>query len=102
MRQFVSWLKLKLHRCSHDGCWRRGTECFLPDNENGKPDDYACVDHAHIMGYCRMCGQFWGGIESFDFRPSGLCDHCHDQMRSDSDEYLEDDANYYPDPYDNV
>lgn len=95
--RFVSWLKHTFHRCSHDGCWRKGRDCYLPDNEDGKPDDWACYDHAHTLGYCWSCGQFHGGIESFDFRRSGLCDNCDDQMRSDMGEFDESDECY--DPY---
>lgn len=79
----LCWIKFLLHRCGHKGCWRKGDECFLEQHES--PDEYACWDHAHDMGYCFMCGQFWGGVESFDFG-GGLCEHCKHEMNADSDE----------------
>jgi hypothetical protein len=41
-----------------------------------KPDEVLCGEHASEAGYCRSCGDFWGGIESFEFHHPGLCDHC--------------------------
>lgn len=74
-------LKRLLKICGHDGCWQRGNPCYL--EMDAPPSEYGCHEHAHIMGYCRWCGQFWGGIESFDFG-NGLCDHCRDAAREDA------------------
>lgn len=68
--------------------------CFLPDpprlltaererEREREPDQVLCSEHAEQYGYCRSCGDFWGGIESFDFTHPGLCDHCHDQIADD-------------------
>lgn len=56
------------------------------------PDDieYVCGEHSHALGFCRSCGQFWGGVESFDFRRSGLCDNCEAEWRADAGDDLDD------------
>ena len=52
------------------------------------PDELLCPDCCRKGGcYCVSCGEFWGGIESFDFIHPGICDHCHDQIRADMDYY---------------
>ena len=38
-----------------------------------------CCDHAFTNGYCICCGDFWGGVEDFDFG-SGLCDNCKEAI----------------------
>ncbi len=37
---------------------------------------YYCSQHATENGYCYGCGEFWAGVETFDFSPSGLCSNC--------------------------
>jgi hypothetical protein len=32
-----------------------------------EPDFYYCAHHAKHAGFCICCGEFWAGIESFDF-----------------------------------
>lgn len=91
-------------QCQHEGCDWEGIECFLPDNpifdlsteeiEAGKademePDYYYCSRHAHKEGFCYGCGQFWGGIESFDFGRGarrGLCENCISSGEFDDEE----------------
>ena len=65
-----------------DGCGNAGFECFLPDDENQASYAY-CVEHAFDNGFCRSCGQFWGGIESFEFLNGGLCDNCKDELEQE-------------------
>lgn len=97
VRRFMSWLKHKTHRCAKDGCWSKGSACYLPEDD--EPSEWVCAEHAHDAGYCYLCGQFWGGVESFDFRRNGLCDNCDDQVKCDMGEY--DDRAYeeWGDPY---
>lgn len=83
MKRFIHWLKQKFHRCSHEGCWEKGIDCYLPDNVDGNPDEWVCAAHAQVAGYCYACGTFWGGIESFDFRRSGLCDNCESDLHAE-------------------
>lgn len=100
VRRIESRLKHKLHRCAEDGCWAKGRDCYLPDNEDRKPDEWLCGEHSHGAGYCRSCGQFNGGIESFDFRRNGLCDNCDYQIRADMGEFDEPDEDCFDyDPY---
>lgn len=80
--------------CQHEGCTNQGIPCFL-FCWNKIPDDYICPEHAAQYGYCVCCGQFWGGIESFEMRRSGLCDQCNDQAIADfNDHALDEDEDY--------
>ena len=111
IKDIISAIKYHLHICQQEGCWRReATPCHLPEENmqpgQGKPDYYYCWEHAHRQGFCHICGEFWGGIESFDLRSSGLCDHCEDQIHDMFDDYNDDemdtygrDDDYYEDPY---
>lgn len=72
----------KQRQCQHEGCSCEGVECVLTDGD-GDLKEYFCGEHAHEHGYCRCCSQFWGGVEAFDFSPSGLCPHCKDQVDAD-------------------
>lgn len=94
-------IKYWLHICMEDGCWKRDTvSCFLPDYESqsvdGKPDYYYCSKHAGRF-FCRICGQFWAGIESFDFLHPGYCDNCDDQIQHDFDDGEDDDYDFQSD-----
>ena len=83
--------------CNHEGCDSTDvTACFLPDNETDTPDEHYCATHAHEHGWCWGCGQFWGGVESFDFgsyygNVAGLCDNCSDAVKDDFDDFDDDD-----------
>jgi len=85
----ISWLEnlllaLRFHLrcCQHENCWKRNAvPCFLEmqyTGESNKPDYYYCGTHCHQEGFCWSCGQFWAGIENFDFSRSGLCMNCED------------------------
>lgn len=69
-------------KCQHEGCQNDGRACFL-DAWDDEPNGQYCGEHAHLYGFCRICGLFWGGIESFEFLHPGLCDNCHDQIEAD-------------------
>ena len=70
-------------RCEEPDCKGSAILCKLPEAESIRA---LCPDHAVEQGYCRSCGEFWAGIESFDLRASGLCDHCHDELCADFDD----------------
>ena len=73
--------------CEHEGCTAEGMDCYLScatEGTGGKPDGYYCTDHAPLHGFCPICGDFWGGVSSFEMR--GLCDHCHDELDELDDE----------------
>lgn len=62
-------------KCDHEGCAREGDPCYLPADERDDPSYHYCAEHAPEEGFCYGCGEFWAGIESFDFGP-GLCENC--------------------------
>ncbi len=95
-RHIIGLLKHKFHRCSKDGCWRKGEPYFLPDNDGtNAPDDYCCWVHAHELGYCSGCRQFWAGVNSFDFSKSHLCENCaHEADMDECERCFADDFDY--------
>lgn len=74
--------------CAHEDCVAWAIPCFLPGGE--APHEWLCGTHAAEAGYCSACGDFWGGIESFEFRHPRLCDNCHDELAEPEDDELED------------
>jgi hypothetical protein len=86
--------------CVHPGCLTTDeslTACYY----DGTPEEqrYAgsyCYQHAKEHGFCFGCGEFWGGVESFEFGElwgnfPNLCDNCSDEYRAEfSDEYEDD------------
>jgi hypothetical protein len=75
-----------IHQCDHEGCYEEGEECFLPEgNAFGEPDCYYCPAHVFEHGFCAGCGQFWSGVESFDFG-NGFCDNCKGNDDGDPEE----------------
>jgi hypothetical protein len=57
---------------------------------------YYCPDHAEQNGFCRGCGLFCAGIETYDFGrgrngPAGFCEHCQDQIEDDMADEAESD-----------
>lgn len=78
-------------KCQHDGCEREGDDCYLPDydrdTEADIPDGYYCSEHAADYGFCPVCGEFWGGISSFEM--NGVCDYCHDELENEIDDAIE-------------
>lgn len=75
------------HPCEYPGCTEPGYPCSLNDDLLAEPQrvtEYLCATHASERGYCWGCGRFWAGVESFDFRPSGLCDDCQAERDYDA------------------
>lgn len=94
--------------CQEPNCYREGSvHCTLIDPENDEDVHLNyCPDHAYDNGFCMGCGEFWGGIESFDFSPiKGFCENCvedimasvdnngHDQPFEQEFEYYDDESN---------
>lgn len=75
--------------CNQRGCRQMGNECCLPDDSR----EWYCYVHMRDQGYCPGCGNFWAGVESFDFSRSGYCENCASQGDWDDDysDYWEDD-----------
>lgn len=75
--------------CSHEGCPTTTDllECHFAD---GTLDGRYCWDHTPA-GFCKGCGLFCAGIESFDFAAergnvAGFCEECSDAIKSDCGE----------------
>lgn len=98
------WLRLKgYHICEHEGCLNIANQCSLDvyDTEGDyhwikEAYYWYCPDHCRINGFCYGCGQFWGGCESFDFSPSGLCPNCKDELDNELESDFDDEmADFY-------
>lgn len=86
--------------CEREGCDQPGFACYLPDASNTDPPfAYLCSEHAFEAGFCKMCGLFEGGVESFEFGPlAGYCDNCKIEVEHMDSE--DDDGFYGYDPED--
>jgi len=95
-------MKTNKGQCWHKGCTETHVvPCYLPSYQGpvdyNHADTWLCPQHCQEEGFCWGCGQFWAGIESFDFSSSGLCENCKDESDADMgccDECDEDDG--YP------
>lgn len=72
--------------CQEDGCENRGEPCWI--ESAATPDEWYCAEHMHKHGFCIGCGQFYAGIESFDFGP-GWCDNCAPEFEEEYDDDLD-------------
>lgn len=76
--------------CERDGCEHEGIDCYLPDDGPERPFAVLCGEHAFESGFCKFCGSFWGGIESFEFG-TGYCEDCEFQIKDACGELDDDD-----------
>lgn len=86
------------HKCDKPGCMDDGSvKCHIPDlmlspNNADNRFEHFCPEHAYDAGYCSLCGEFWGGIESFEFdNPLFLCENCYEQIENEFYEEDEED-----------
>lgn len=90
-------------KCEIEGCENEAITFILQGDDVREEEYHYCVIHAHDEGFCYGCGQFWGGIEEFEFcNPSGLCPNCLDQLKAELEEDQDGDCGYYQtfdDPY---
>ena len=92
------WLRLhRLHICQHEGCLEIGSQCHINEYEHegdyhykGESYYWYCPKHCQVEGFCWMCGEFWGGCESFDFDRGGLCPNCRSQVDEEMADELAD------------
>ena len=83
------WRWLFPKRCEHKGCNSINVvECLLEfyNDEKDIQEEYKyyyCPKHCQKNGFCWCCGLFWGGVESFEFEPTGCCPNCVDQFKED-------------------
>lgn len=93
--------------CEEPGCWERDgiMSCRLVVFSNTSQQyedefDFYCGEHASKNGYCWGCGEFWAGVEAFDFNDNQLCPNCKDDP--DLTGYEDDEDDYFgsENPYD--
>lgn len=80
------------HRCEEPGCTSFDALPCVMDFDDKNPS-YFCPEHAFKNGHCSICGQFWAGIESFDFGP-GYCENCRSEVEEEDDYDMDDDYDY--------
>ena len=79
-------------KCCHEGCDAEGIQCVIRDaitGPDGEPKDlieHYCPEHCHENGYCWMCGDFWGGVEAFEFARDRLCPNCREELDGEKEE----------------
>jgi hypothetical protein len=83
-----------VERCNEPGCDEDAIPCFLP-SDTDTPSEWYCPTHAALNGYCKLCGTFCGGMESFEFIHPDYCDNCWDEIEAEDAEPDEDDEYYY-------
>lgn len=89
-------------QCEHEGCDQKDnlTPCFVYDPDTGELvlDSHYCWKHSYENGFCRICGQLWAGVESFEFNnPLKLCENCKERIECEIGETDEEpDEVYYP------
>jgi hypothetical protein len=93
---------VEMSKCQHLGCESTNvTECFYPtESEVTVNPEYYCTKHAHEHGFCYLCGQFWGGVKTFEFAViyggiEGVCENCEAEVREDLDDSEEDGGDYF-------
>jgi len=75
-------------KCFMPGCDKAGYPCFI---NSEKASEYLCAAHQIVRGFCSCCGNFSAGQDGFDFVHPGLCDICHDQIKSEVDDIGDED-----------
>lgn len=84
--------------CAEKGCGAKGYECWYAPWE--KAEVLYCSTHAQQHGFCRGCGAFCAGIESFDFGPyHGFRDNCAWEIRAEEDREFYYDEDYFDEDY---
>jgi len=70
--------------CEEQGCQKEAVECHLGYGPSAQEDVFYwyCVDHARKHGFCYCCGEFWGGVNSFEFSRTGLCENCESELEA--------------------
>lgn len=80
----IKVLESLIPRCQGELCIEKGDPC--PLRGYGEDDEEAvywyCSRHAKEHGFCFVCGEFWGGTESFDFGP-GYCSNCASEFEEE-------------------
>ena len=91
------------HQCQHEGCTsQEAVQCDLTNYEEGADPEkftyFYCTEHAKQAGFCWGCGDFWGGVASFEFG-NGLCENClvEEQDYDDEDDYWGEEGEFYDD-----
>ena len=77
-----------------DNCGKNSDGLMMCTNDDEV--EYLCPDCIIESGvYCLGCGQFWGGVDSFEFSEiDGYCEHCVDEIKTTVDDDTDDE--YFP------
>lgn len=70
------------------------TECTYPINDEITNLCPQCLKDDG--SFCLSCGMFCAGLESFDFVHPGYCDNCWDEIRTENDDWENDEEEYDP------
>jgi len=91
-----------INRCIwYEGCNEEGEKWYYDHDVS----ELFCYEHAGEMGFCLWCGNFYGGVESFEFNnPGKICDNCRcwtcgqpdDFCQCSGSEYDYEDMSDYP------
>jgi len=68
-------------KCQEPGCEKEGIECKLYDYDFKSVLITYCTDHCKKNGFCRRCGEFWGGVAGVELDEDGLCPACKDKLK---------------------
>jgi hypothetical protein len=83
--------------CTYPMCNEHGDIYRHPDweGETSTQAEILCEEHAPKIGFCKGCGSYCGGLESFDFAPKvwGYCEVCGDAIASEVDKEDKDNQN---------
>ncbi len=101
----VSWMSNVRYLCQI--CGANAEPFYYPKySEKEQPifAGYYCYDNAWGAGFCNSCGEFWGGIESFDFPQwhgniKGMCDRCSFSFRDELGEFDDEEQYSYWEGY---
>ena len=106
--RLIMIIKYRFERCMEPGCWDPGNECFYPPDESDglyemKADVFYCVEHSSKAGFCWSCGQFWAGVEAFDFSPiEGICPNCISEFEDEGSYWDDEDDEDWEDDWDSI
>ena len=81
--------------CTYPLCDEHADLYRLPDwdCEGSTRAEILCENHAPSVGFCKGCGHYCAGLESFEFTPKvrGYCETCGESLLSEVEDEDDDD-----------